>query len=96
MKIGFRTPSLAGRIAARTSVGRFLRHSLGLKAPKGFGWLTDPRRAAYNRIYARTTVDPVKLATRAVARRRRAGFASTALSVLALVAIVALAIAGAR
>lgn len=56
MKFGIRTPSLRKRIAARTSVKRVLRHSLGLKAPRGWGWLTNPRRAAYNRIYNRTTV----------------------------------------
>ncbi|WP_305906495.1 hypothetical protein Q9L42_000945 [Methylomarinum sp. Ch1-1] len=56
MKIGFRKPSLKKRIAARTSVKRMVRHSLGVKAPRGFGWLTDPKKAAYNRIYSRTTL----------------------------------------
>lgn len=55
MKIGFRKPSLKKRIAARTSVKRFVRHSLGLKAPRGWGWLTNPKKAAYNRVYNRTT-----------------------------------------
>jgi len=55
MKFGIRTPSLSKRIAARTSFPRFVRHSLGFKAPRGFGWFTNPRRAAYNRIYSRTT-----------------------------------------
>ena len=55
MKIGFRIPSPTKRIAARTSWRRMFRHSLGIKAPRGFGWLTNPRRAAYNRIYNRTT-----------------------------------------
>lgn len=55
MRFGFRWPSLSKRIAARTSAKRYLRHSLGLKAPRGWGWLTNPRRAAYNRIYNRTT-----------------------------------------
>ena len=55
MKIGLRIPSLSKRIAARTSWKRVVRHSLGLKAPRGFGWLTNPRKAAYNRIYSRTT-----------------------------------------
>ena len=55
MKFGIRTPSLRKRIAARTSVKRYIRHSLGLKAPRGWGWLTNPRRAAYNRVYNRTT-----------------------------------------
>jgi hypothetical protein len=56
MKFGIRTPSLRKRIAARTSVKRYIRHSLGFKAPRGWGWLTNPKRAAYNRIYNRTTV----------------------------------------
>lgn len=56
MKFGFRIPSLRGRIAARMSVKRFVRHNLGMKAPRGWGWLTNPKKAAYNRIYNRTTV----------------------------------------
>ena len=56
MKFGIRTPSLTKRIAARTSVKRYVRQSLGLKAPRGWGWLTNPQKAAYNRIYNRTTV----------------------------------------
>ena len=56
MKFGIRKPSLKKRIAARTSWKRFARHSLGLKAPRGYGWLTNPKRAAYNRVYSRTTV----------------------------------------
>jgi len=56
MKIGFRIPSFKKRLAARTSWKRVVRHSLGLKAPRGWGWLTNPRKAAYNRVYNRTTV----------------------------------------
>lgn len=55
MKFGFRRPSLRKSFAARTSWKRYARHSMGLKAPRGWGWLTNPRRAAYNRIYNRTT-----------------------------------------
>lgn len=55
MKIGFRIPNLNKRIAARTSVRRIMRHNLGLKAPRGWGWLTNPKKAAYNRIYNQTT-----------------------------------------
>ncbi|MCS7000449.1 MAG: hypothetical protein RML15_05755 [Bacteroidota bacterium] len=52
---GFRRPSLRKRIAARTSWKRYVRHSLGLKMPRGWGFLTNPRRAMYNRLYSRTT-----------------------------------------
>ena len=62
MKFGLRTPSLRRRLAARTSLKRSARHSLGLKAPRGWGWLTDPKRALYNRLYSRTTVSVDQLA----------------------------------
>jgi hypothetical protein len=55
VRFGFRVPSLSKRIAARTSVKRYVRNSLGLKAPRGWGWLTNPKKAAYNRVYNRTT-----------------------------------------
>lgn len=55
MKFGLRIPSLRKRIAARTSIKRIIRHNLGMKAPRGWGWLTNPRKAAYNRVYSRTT-----------------------------------------
>jgi len=55
MKWGPRKPSLKGMIAARLSPARFIRHNLGLKAPRGFGWVTDPKKALYNRIYSRLT-----------------------------------------
>ncbi|MFM8635516.1 MAG: hypothetical protein ACKOEX_12015 [Planctomycetia bacterium] len=55
VKFGFRVPSLRKRISARTSLKRYVRNSLGLKAPRGWGWVTNPKRAAYNRVYNRTT-----------------------------------------
>jgi hypothetical protein len=55
MKFGIRKPSIKKRIAARTSWKRVVRHSLGVKAPRGYGWLTNPKKAAYNRVYSRTT-----------------------------------------
>lgn len=61
MKFGIRTPSLKKRIAARTSWKRYARHSLGLKAPRGAGWITNPRKAAYNRVYNRTSVSVDRL-----------------------------------
>jgi hypothetical protein len=36
-------------------VKRYVRNSLGLKAPRGWGWLTNPRKTAYNHVYNRTT-----------------------------------------
>lgn len=56
MKFGFRIPSLKRRIAARTSLKRIVRHSLGLKAPRGMGIITNPKRALYNKVYNKTTI----------------------------------------
>lgn len=56
MKIGIRKPSLRKSLAARTSVKRMVKNSLGLKAPRGYGWLTNPKKAAYNRVYNRTSI----------------------------------------
>jgi hypothetical protein len=55
MKFGFRIPSLTKRIAARTSVKRVIRHNLGIKAPRGMGWVTNPKRAIYNKVYNKTS-----------------------------------------
>ena len=56
MKFGFRKPSFNKMLAARTSPKRIIKNALGVKAPRGWGWLTNPKKAAYNRIYNRTTV----------------------------------------
>lgn len=55
MKFGFRIPSIKKRIAARTSVKRVIRHNLGLKAPRGMGWFTNPKKALYNKVYNKTS-----------------------------------------
>ena len=61
MKIGIRKPSVKKRIAAHTSLKRMLRSKV--RAPKGFGWLTNPKKAAYNRVYHRTTKKACYIAT---------------------------------
>ena len=55
VRFGFRMPSLRKRFAARTSIKRLVKNKLGLRAPRGWGWLTNSRKAAYNRRYYRTT-----------------------------------------
>jgi hypothetical protein len=55
MKFGIRKPSIQKRIAARTSGKRFVGQIIGLKAPRGYGWLANHKKAAYNRGYKRTT-----------------------------------------
>lgn len=52
----FRAPSLKKRISARTSIPRIIRHRIGLKAPRGYGWITNPKKAMYNRVYNKTSI----------------------------------------
>jgi hypothetical protein len=64
MKLGIRKPSPGKMIAARLSPARVVRHRMGLKMPRGFGWLNNPRRALYNRIYYRASVGLIELLKR--------------------------------
>ncbi|AZZ42558.1 Uncharacterised protein [Acidipropionibacterium jensenii] len=58
MKIGMRTPSLTKSLRARTT-GRATRAVKRAIIPgygkKGMGWIKDPKRAARNAVYRRTT-----------------------------------------
>lgn len=59
MKIGIRKPSLKKSIKARTT-GKVKRKIKGAVNPlygkKGMGWINDPKKAAYNKVYNKTTV----------------------------------------
>ncbi|ATO50161.1 hypothetical protein P4V86_19540 [Brevibacillus laterosporus] len=61
MKFGIRKPSFKKRVAARTSLKRQLVHRAGLKMPRGWGWLRNPKKYAYNKVYNRTTFDIFKV-----------------------------------
>ncbi|MBI3734254.1 MAG: hypothetical protein HY259_12490 [Chloroflexi bacterium] len=91
MRFGFRRPSIRKRIAARTSWKRYVRHSLGLKAPRGWGWLTNPRRALYNRVYRRTTFGIEDVAR--LSQGRKTASRSGCLFMLVTLAIVLYAVA---
>jgi hypothetical protein len=61
MKFGLRKPSLSKMLAARTSPKRIIKNALGLRAPRGWGWLTNPKKAAYNKVYNRTSFSLIGL-----------------------------------
>ncbi|WFD10884.1 hypothetical protein [Tepidibacter hydrothermalis] len=61
MKFGIRKPSLKKRISARTSLKRQIVHRAGLKMPRGYGWLKNPKKYAYNKVYNKTSFDIFKL-----------------------------------
>lgn len=58
MKFGMRKPSLKKIIKARTT-GKAKRALKKAVIPgygkKGTGWLKDPKKAAYNKVYKKTT-----------------------------------------
>lgn len=60
MKFGARKPSLKKSIKARTT-GKAKRQLKKAVIPgygqKGTGWIKDPKKAAYNKIYNKTTFD---------------------------------------
>lgn len=58
MKYGLRTPSLKKRLSARTSGAakrKIKRPLIPGYGRRGRGWLTNPRKALYNKIYRKTT-----------------------------------------
>lgn len=61
MKFGIRTPSMKKRISARTSLKRQVIHRAGIKMPRGYGWIRNPKKYAYNKVYNRTSFDIFKL-----------------------------------
>ena len=58
MKIGMRTPNFKKSIKARTT-GKVKRKIKKALIPgygkKGMGWVRDPKRAAYNKVYNKTS-----------------------------------------
>lgn len=58
MKFGMRTPSLKKLISARTT-GQLKRSIKRAVIPgygkKGMGWIKNPKKAMYNKVYHKTT-----------------------------------------
>ena len=55
MKFGIRKPSFKKNFRARTSLKRQMTHRLGFKMPRGYGWIRNPKKYVYNKVYNRTT-----------------------------------------
>ena len=59
MKVGLRTPSIKKSISARTTgkVKRSIKKSVNpLYGKKGMGYINDPKKAVYNKVYNKTTI----------------------------------------
>lgn len=58
MKFGFRKPSIKKSIKARTTskVKRKVKSSIDpTYGKKGVGWIKNPKKAAYNKVYNKTS-----------------------------------------
>lgn len=86
MKLGIRTPNIKSSIKARTT-GRAKRAVKKAVIPgygkKGMGWVKDPKRAAYNKVYNKTTVgvgDIARAATKPSKKEKTAAIESSHVS----------------
>ena len=61
MKFGIRKPSIKKRVSAKISPKRQIIHRAGLKMPKGYGWVRDPKKFVYNKVYNKTSFDIFKI-----------------------------------
>lgn len=57
MKFGIRKPSFKKSLAARTSLKKLIMPRM----PRGYGFLRNPKKALYNKVYNRTSVSAFKL-----------------------------------
>ena len=57
MKFGLRTPSLKRSFKARTTgrAKRAVKKLIPGYGKKGMGWLKNPKKAAYNKVYNKTS-----------------------------------------
>lgn len=59
MKVGFRKPSIKKSIKARTTgrIKRSIKRTVNpLYGKKGMGWVKNPKKAMYNKVYNKTTI----------------------------------------
>ena len=62
MKVGVRKPSIKKSISARTkgNVTRSINKSIKPKyGKKGMGYINNPKKAVYNKVYKKSTVESV-------------------------------------
>lgn len=74
MKIGMRKPSLSKSIKARTT-SKYKRKVKKAIIPgygkKGMGWIKNPKKAAYNKVYKKTTFSVSDIFTKRVGHNQK-------------------------
>ena len=62
MKYGYRAPSIKKSVSARTTgkINRSINKATNpLYGKKGMGYINDPQKAIYNKVYNKTTKNPL-------------------------------------
>lgn len=81
MKIGVRTPNLKKSLKART-VGKYKRAAKRAVNPlygkKGVGLIKDPKKAMYNKVYQKTTLDGLSTVKKASTQKNQTRIKATA------------------
>lgn len=84
MKIGVRKPSLKRSIKARTTgrVKRSVKKAIPGYGKKGIGWIKNPKKAAYNKVYHKTTIGvvPSIMGLGKTSNKRKSNKASTTIT----------------
>lgn len=76
MKYGVRKPSMKKSFKARTTgrAKRTLKKSVNpLYGKKGMGWVNNPKKATYNKVYNKTSISARNLGSSSKRRKRSSG-----------------------
>lgn len=86
-----RTPSPKKSFKAKTTgkIKRSAKKSIPGYGQKGMGWAKDPKRAAYNHVYKKTTVGMADAGKSSSSDKENYGFWSTFLSILFVIYVFA-------
>ena len=86
-----RTPSPKKSFKAKTTgkIKRSAKKSIPGYGQKGMGWAKDPKRAAYNHVYKKTTVGMTDAGKSSSSDKENYGFWSTFLSILFVIYVFA-------
>ncbi|MFR1707617.1 MAG: hypothetical protein ACLSV2_01850 [Clostridium sp.] len=94
MKVGVRKPSIKKSIKARTTgkAKRAVKSAVNpLYGKKGMGWINDPKKAAYNKVYNKTSVG-VKDIAKATSSNSGCGTGCLTCTIMAITILVLIAI----
>jgi hypothetical protein len=95
MKVGIRKPSIKKSVKARTTgkAKRAVKNAVNpLYGKKGMGLVNDPKKAAYNKVYNKTTVGVKDIAKATSSNNNGCGTGCLTYTIFVIVILVLMAI----